>query len=156
MANILENQIHHLNDFIRLNEQWISAHFQLEPVDMKLADNPRVIIDDGGYVFTLVDQGLVIGACALFNQGGGVFELARMAVEPRYHGKGYGHKLINTCLDKLAKIKAKHVYLISNTKLKAAVHLYKNHGFMVEWQGSHPIYARANIKMSRPIIANIL
>ena len=122
---IVENESKYLNDFIRLNEEWITSYFQLEDIDRKLAANPHKVVDDGGYIFSLVSNNVVVGVCALFNEGNNVYELARMAVSPSHQGKGYGEKLIKACLLKAQDIKAKKVYLISNTKLKTAISLYK-------------------------------
>lgn len=94
---IEENNINHLESFIRLNEEWISKYFTIEKPDKDLASNPSKIIDDNGYVFSLVHDDEVIGVCALFNEGKGVFELARMAVSPSHQGKGYGKALLKTC-----------------------------------------------------------
>ncbi|MBL1321251.1 MAG: GNAT family N-acetyltransferase [Methylophaga sp.] len=144
---IIENESEYLNDFIALNEEWITTNFQLEDIDKKLAANPQKVIDDGGYIFSLVDNNKVIGVCALFNEGNNVYELARMAVPPEHRGKGYGEKLINACLSKAQEIKAHKVYLVSNTKLEAAIVLYKKHGFKIVSTEQHPVYSRANIIM---------
>ena len=101
---IHENNIEHLNDFIRLNEEWIIMHFSIEEEDIKLAANPSKVIENNGYIFSLVLENKVVGVCALFNEGGGVFELARMAVSPLYQGKGLGKALINTCILKAKSI----------------------------------------------------
>ncbi|MDG2088333.1 MAG: hypothetical protein P8J68_06310 [Arenicellaceae bacterium] len=37
---IFENNREHLADFIRLNEDWISIHFNIEGVDRDLVANP--------------------------------------------------------------------------------------------------------------------
>jgi N-acetylglutamate synthase-like GNAT family acetyltransferase len=87
---IIENKIELLDDFVRLNEEWISTYFELEAADKKLAANPYKIIENGGYIFSLVSNNEVLGVCALFNDGHGTFELARMAVAPQYLGNGYG------------------------------------------------------------------
>lgn len=148
---IVENDKQLQGEFIRLNEEWISTYFELEDADRDLAANPYQIIENGGYVFSLVSEGRVLGVCALFNQGNGTFELARMAVSPQSQGKGLGHKLMLTCLAKLSEIGAQKVYLVSNTKLDAAIALYKAHGFKTISQGQHPVYSRANIVMERYI-----
>lgn len=147
--NIVENSNIYLDDFIRLNEEWISKYFEIEETDRKLASNPKQIIDDGGYIFFLVSNHEVLGVCALFNEGNGIYELARMAVSPIYHGKGYGNKIMKHCLSKLKQINAKKVYLVSNTKLGAAIALYKKFGFNTVSEGQHPVYSRANIVMER-------
>jgi ribosomal protein S18 acetylase RimI-like enzyme len=149
--NLVENDRALLADFIRLNEQWISRYFELEDTDRQLAENPGKVIDDGGYIFSLVAGREVLGVCALFNQGAGVFELARMAVSPDCQGRGYANLLIEVCLDKLAAVAASKVYLVSNTKLTAAIALYKKYGFATVSEGQHPVYSRANIVMQREL-----
>ena len=91
---ILENKKELLQDFIRLNEEWISTYFEIEDIDKKLAANTQKIIDDGGYIFSLLLDEEVVGVCALFNNGNGIYELARMAVSPEHQGKGYGERLM--------------------------------------------------------------
>lgn len=147
MMKIIENSKEYLHDFIRLNELWIKKYFTIEQTDKNLAAHPYKVIEDGGFIFYLVLDGEVLGVCALFNEGDGVFELARMAVSPAHQGKGYGGVLIGHCLLKLKQLGAKNVYLVSNTKLNAAIGLYKKYGFKVLRQGPHPVYARANIVM---------
>jgi len=146
---VLENSREHLDDFIRLNEEWISTYFNIEDADRRLADNPARVIDDGGYIFTLVEKGAVVGVCALFRESEGAFELARMAVPPEHQRKGYGDLLMGVCLRKLTDIKAVRVFIVSNTKLKTAVSLYKKHGFETTMLGQHPDYSRGNIVLER-------
>jgi len=144
---IHENNKEHLNDFIKLNEEWISSYFSIEEADRKLAANPYTIIENNGYIFSLVEENEVVGVCALFNESNGVFELARMAVSPAHQGKGLGKALIETCISKAKEIQAKYVYLVSNTKLISAIELYKKYGFVTIKTGQHPVYSRANIVM---------
>ncbi|MFZ6820587.1 GNAT family N-acetyltransferase [Undibacterium sp. Ji22W] len=151
MPTIVENSQDYLSDFIRLNEEWISHYFEIEDTDRKLAADPFQIVDKGGYIFCLLHEHEVLGVCALFNNGEGVFELARMAVSPQHQGLGYSNLLIQHCLDTLQSIKAKKVYLVSNTKLAAAINLYKKFGFQTVSEGPHPVYSRANIVMEREV-----
>nr|WP_315486465.1 GNAT family N-acetyltransferase [uncultured Undibacterium sp.] len=151
MTHIIENSKEHLQDFIRLNEEWISHYFKIEETDKKLAANPYQVVDNGGFLFFLMSDNEVLGVCALFNEGDGVYELARMAVSPAHQGKAYSKRLMEHCLMKLKTIHAKKVYLVSNTKLEAAIHLYKNYGFQTVSEGPHPVYSRANIVMERDI-----
>jgi putative acetyltransferase len=83
------NNYSHLPEFIRLNELWISEHFSLEDSDRALAATPGQVIENGGFVFSLVSKGQVVGVCALFKEGPQRFQLARMAVEPGLRGQGY-------------------------------------------------------------------
>lgn len=148
---ILINDHRYLGDFIRLNEQWITHYFKLEGPDRELARNPGKIIDEGGYVFNLVIDDRVVGVFALFNDGDGVYQLARMAVSPANQGKGYGDKLMYAVLEHLRSIGAGRVYLLSNTKLEAAIGLYRKHGFNVRSLGQHAVYARSDITMEKAL-----
>lgn len=144
---ILENRKELLGDLIRLNEEWISTFFEIEDRDRALARSPEKILDDGGHTFSLRVGGYVVGVCALFQNGNGVYELARMAVTPTHQGKGYGNLLIEAALRKLREIGATKVFLLSNTKLESAIRLYQKYDFKTTFEGPHPVYARANIVM---------
>jgi ribosomal protein S18 acetylase RimI-like enzyme len=146
---VFENYRGHLPDFIRLNERWIRHYFQLEEADRVLAAAPERVIEQGGFVFSLVERGEVAGVCALFNKGDGVFELARMAVDPAHQGQGYGDVLMEAALARLTAIGARKVQLLSNTSLEAAIRLYKKHGFATVSTEQHPVYKRCNIVMER-------
>jgi putative acetyltransferase len=157
------NQRSHLQDFVRLNEQWILEHFSLEAADEALARNPERIITDGGFVLSLLHADEVVGVCALFKE---VFDssvcrdkteralryqLARMAVRPDFRGRGFANLLIQNALDTAKAQGASNVYLLTNTKLTAAVGLYQKFGFSVTQSGQHPVYARCNLVMARDL-----
>jgi putative acetyltransferase len=137
----------HCEDFIRLNEQWISEYFSIEERDRRLAANPFKIVTDGGHIISLVENGRVVGVCALFKVSEDRYELARMAVEPSERGKGYGELLITTALDRARDEGASTISLGTNTVLVSAIALYRKHGFKTVFEGQHPEYARCNIVM---------
>jgi GNAT superfamily N-acetyltransferase len=141
------NQAAHFQDFVRLNEEWITEHFRLEAADYALARDPGKVIVDGGYIFSLLRQGQVLGVCALFKDGDHRFQLARMAVEREHRGKGYGSLLVEHALSKAWESGARSVYLLSNTVLSSAIRVYAKFGFTPVSTGQHPDYARCNIVM---------
>lgn len=143
------NNYEHLQDFIALNETWIKQYFALEAADIALANKPQVIIENGGYVFSITDVGKVVAACALFNQKAGVFQLARMAVHTDWRRRGLADILMLAVFEKLREIGASRVYLLSNTKLAPAIALYKKHGFETIHLGPHEEYARVDIVMEK-------
>src|ERR1700678_3439884 len=68
-------------DFRRLNEEWITRHFTLEPKDVSALADPRgSILENGGRIFLAVQGGKAVGCCALLAMGGGEFEVAKMGV----------------------------------------------------------------------------
>ena len=137
----------HCEAFVRLNEQWIKEHFSLEESDQALAADPYRIVRDGGHILSLVEGGRVVGVCALFREDARRWQLARMAVDPRERGKGYGDALIVAALRQARADGATSVYLLSNTALKPAIALYRKHGFVTRSDGPHPVYSRCNVVM---------
>jgi len=149
---IVENKKKYLQDFIRLNEEWIEKYFEIEQIDKDLAKNPYSIIKNNGYIFSIIENEKVIGVCALINSTSDTYELARMAISKEHQGKGYGSLLLETCLKKLKSINAKKVTLVSNTKLETAIKLYNKYGFVTIHIGQHPVYKRANIEMELNVL----
>ena len=135
-------------DFIRLNEVWITEHFEIEAMDRHLSEDPGRILREGGHIFSATIDSIVVGVAALFRDGPDQFELARMAVDPAYRGQGIGRALAVAALQKARDDGATRVCLGSNTKLAPAIALYRSLGFTVVREGPHPEYARCNIVMA--------
>jgi ribosomal protein S18 acetylase RimI-like enzyme len=136
------------SDFIRLNEVWITEHFELEAMDRNLSEDPGRVLREGGHIFSATIDGIVVGVTALFRDGPDQFELARMAVDSAYRGRGIGRALALAALQKARDEGATRVSLGSNTKLVPALALYRSLGFTVVREGVHPEYARCNIVMA--------
>ena len=146
MALEIDNE-RHCQDFVRLNELWITEHFSLEESDRQLAADPFRVVRDGGHILSLAEGGQVVGVCALFRDSPQRYQLARMAVEPSRRGQGYGEALIRAAIQTARASGATTLYLLSNTALRPAISLYGKHGFRTVADGPHPVYARCNIVM---------
>lgn len=141
----------HLPDFVRLVEAWIGATWGMEPADNALSRDPQRILRNGGSILSLARGDRVLGVCALFREGPDRFQLARMTVAAHERGKGYGEQLLVAALGRAREMGAASVYLLTNTALGPAVHLYRKHGFRTVREGPHPEYARCNLVMERRI-----
>ena len=148
---IYTNIRQHLNDFIRLNELWITEHFQLEENDQKLAENPESVIDSGGFIFTGVLNNKVVGTSALFVKEY-EFELARMAVDPAFRGRGYGRLMGQQVIDVAMQIGADELKLYTHDQLEPAVNLYRSLGFEPIHNGPHGEYCRCNLVMAKQLV----
>lgn len=135
--------------FKTLNVEWISTYFEMEEKDYQSLDNPKkFIIEKGGEILVALYKGEPLGVCALMkmNDPDFDFELAKMAVSPKAHGKGIGF-LLGKAIVALAKQKGgKMLYLESNTLLEQAINLYHKLGFKKVIGRSTP-YERCNIQM---------
>jgi ribosomal protein S18 acetylase RimI-like enzyme len=71
-----------------------------------------------------------------------------MAVSENFQSQGIGKILIEYCFDFAKQNNISEIILYSNTKLEAAIHLYKKMGF-TEIPVNQDLYKRANIKMKK-------
>jgi len=138
----------YLPAFVELNREWIERYFVLEAMDLAQLENPyESILDKGGEIFFLLEEGSVAGTCAMVPHGPRAYELAKMAVSPKTRGRGYGDILMQAAIDWAKKQKAQKILLLSNTVLKPAIALYQKHGFKTMHLGEHADYKRCNIEM---------
>lgn len=135
--------------FIKLNKEWIETYFKLEAMDLIQLENPyEHILDGGGEIFFVIDEGEVVGTCAMIVTEPGVYELAKMAVSTQRRGRGYGDLMMSTAIEWAKTKKAKKIMLLSNTSLEPAITLYKKHGFQTVSLGeTNSDYQRADIEM---------
>ncbi len=120
--------------FERINAEWITRHFVLEPKDLSALSDPEgTIIDRGGRVFLAVEHGIegeqVLGCCALAVMSPDVYEVAKMGVARAAQGHGIGRMLLTHVVAEARKSSATRLYLETNHALLPAIHLYRSLGF---------------------------
>ncbi len=93
----------------------------------------------------------VVGVCAVLKKPAGVFELSKMAVDECYQGQGLGNVLMRAALDWARQQGGQKMTLITNSKLQAAITMYRKHGFVITWEGPHPEYTRGDVLMEKPL-----
>lgn len=119
-------------DFHDINAEWIEAMFRLEATDREVLENPRArIIDPGGAILFVAAEGIgVVGACALQKTGKTSFELTKMGVRETARGLKAGEFLLAAVLERARTMGADPLYLLTNRKCAAAIHLYEKLGFV--------------------------
>jgi GNAT superfamily N-acetyltransferase len=122
-------------NFRRLNEEWITAYFQLEPKDLYTLEHPEeTILAPGGRIFFAVREGIerepeVLGTVALLPIAPGEYELAKMGVTASARGLGIGHQLMHAILEAARAAGATRLYLETNHTLLPALRTYTAAGF---------------------------
>lgn len=118
-------------DFHDINAEWINAMFRMEQADMEVLLNPRErIIAPGGTILFVEAPGLgIVGTCALQKAGEKRFELAKMAVRASARGLKAGEFLLSAMVERAKAMGAETLYLLTNKRCEAAVHLYEKVGF---------------------------
>ncbi|HEY9630015.1 MAG TPA: bifunctional helix-turn-helix transcriptional regulator/GNAT family N-acetyltransferase [Coleofasciculaceae cyanobacterium] len=135
------------SDFKRLNCAWIEQYFKLEAADYQSLDHPdEKILHPGGHIYMAVNNGEVVGTCALIKIDNDTYELAKMTVAETARGKGIGWLLGQAAIQKARDLGAKAICLESNTVLEPAIKLYRKLGFQ-QIVGHPSPYERCNIQM---------
>lgn len=134
--------------FTDLNREWIERLFTIEAADSKVLNNPEAIISAGGQIYFALDEGAAIGTAAAIATSPTCVELAKMAVSPRYQGRGVGQALGQQAIDWARDVyRAETMFLETNSRLVGAIRLYERLGFVRRPMPPHSEYARADVYM---------
>lgn len=140
-------------DFDAITREWVTDMFTLEANDIKIIENPKsMILDRGGEILFVEATGLgIVGTCALMPVDGASFELTKMGVRASARGLKAGEFLLQRVLERARQMPIGELFLLTNKKCAAAVHLYEKAGFVhdadiMERFGKR--YARCNVAMS--------
>lgn len=122
--------------FDSVNRQWINEMFTLEDSDRHMLENPQqVIIDQGGAIYFAKHPCFgIIGTCALLNKGNSCFELTKMGVLPQARGLKIGETLLAHVVKQSEAMNVTNLFLLTNSKCEAAIHLYGKFGFVHDAQ----------------------
>lgn len=138
----------HARAFEELNRAWLVGNGLLEPADEPNLTNPdETIIGSGGQIFVAVEDGAVVGTCAVVPHGPDEFELVKLAVAPAEQGHGVGRTLVDVCVSAARQAGARRITLISNSRLEAALRLYERVGFRYEPLPPTNPYATGDVHM---------
>jgi GNAT superfamily N-acetyltransferase len=141
--------------FRRLNEEWITRFFRIEPKEEPiLADPQATILDLGGRIFFATAGERCVGCCALIRIRDKEFEVAKMAVEPSYQRAGIGRRLLHAAIEEGRNAGAQRLYLETNHVLTPAIRLYESVGFKhIDADRIVPSqYARADVYMELTLV----
>lgn len=134
-------------DFRRINVEWISDMFTLEPHDLEQLDHPdEHILPNGGAILLARQGNVIVGTVALIGTGEGEYELAKMGIAKEARGLGIGRLLCQAAVAYARQQGMQRVWLESNKKAAVAVGLYERLGFRHIPLRDSP-YARANVHM---------
>ena len=138
--------------FRDINAQWIHSMYRMEDIDRDVLDHPKErIIDGGGVILFVKAQGLgIVGTGALRRSGEAEFELTKMGVVESARGLKAGEFLLAALIERARALGARTLYLLSNRKSAAAIHLYEKLGFVhdatiMQQHGGH--YDRCDVAM---------
>lgn len=141
----------HHEAFKQLNVRWISEMWEVEKEDLNEIDHPMEnIISKGGFILMAELKGVPVGCFAMMPCDNPKYdwELVKYAVDPSAQGHGVGHRLMEACLERARQMGIYTLFLESNKKCEAAVHLYEKYGFKHLKVENSP-FARCDVQMVR-------
>ncbi len=131
--------------FIDLNTDWIVKLFgALEKEDEETFEHLDEILAGGAMIFFAVEDEKVLAVCMVRPFGGGEWEMCKMGASGQYTGTGAGSAVFEACKNYALEHGAKRLFLLSNDKLKPALHIYEKFGFREVKLGDYE-YERGNI-----------
>ncbi|MCA8890781.1 MAG: bifunctional helix-turn-helix transcriptional regulator/GNAT family N-acetyltransferase [Hyphomonas sp.] len=140
-------------EFDAITREWVEDMFTLEEKDIEIIEHPReMIIDRGGVILFVEADGLgIIGTCALMPVDGDAFELTKMGVRASARGLKAGDFLLQRTIERARQLPIGSLFLLTNKKCAAAIHLYEKAGFVhdadiMDRYGKR--YARCDVAMS--------
>lgn len=145
-------------DFKRLNIEWLEKYFYVEKIDDQVLSKPKkYILNNGGEIYFARYNNEIIGTCALVKsdyehvdkKGKPIvaYELTKMAVTEKYQGLKVGRKLIQAVIEAYQQTDGNLLFLESNSRLKPALHLYENMGFVHQPSLDNSHYQRSDVYM---------
>jgi putative acetyltransferase len=130
MIEIINYQNKYQPDFYRLNIAWLDKYNLTESHDLLILNDPEgEIVNKGGFIWLAKQGNVIVGTAAIIKETDDIFELAKMAVDESFQGKGISKLLIATCIDKAKKMGVSKLELFSNHQLITALGLYQKYGF---------------------------
>jgi N-acetylglutamate synthase-like GNAT family acetyltransferase len=104
MAEIISYLPRYAEDFKTLNTAWLEKFFVVEPYDAEVLSKPeKYILDKGGNIYFVIENGKAIGTVALMYNEYNELEFTKMAVADGEKGKGFGNLLLQHCIDEAKK-----------------------------------------------------
>ena len=118
-------------EFHDINAEWIHSMFRLEATDRNVLEHPRArIIEPGGVILFVEAPGVgILGTCALQKTGATSYELTKMGVRESARGLKAGEFLLAAVIERALSLGADPLYLLTNARCAAAIHLYGKLGF---------------------------
>jgi GNAT superfamily N-acetyltransferase len=150
--SIVEYEDGHAQMFRTLNEAWIGKHFEIEPKDREIIDDPKGrILAKGGRIFIAEADGRAVGCVALIPMSDGGYEVAKLAVDESSRRTGLGRRLLQRCIEAGRRAGAHRLFLETNSRLAPARALYLAMGFR-DLPPEPTLYARCDCWMELKLL----
>lgn len=142
---VIEYDKKYREDFIRFNTEWIMEFFGfLEAEDVETFAHIEEALAGGAMIFFAVEDGAALATCMTRPLDGRTWELCKLGSDKGRPHKGCGTAVFEAAMRWAADHGAERLFIITNRRLKPAIHIYEKHGFR-EIQLEDYEYARGDI-----------
>lgn len=80
-------------------------------------------------IFFAIENDAVLATCMTKPVSEDTWEICKLAADERCQGKGAGSRVFKKCMEYASANNAKRLFILSNYKLKPALHIYQKYGF---------------------------
>lgn len=127
---IIEYDAKYKADFIQFNKDWIIDNFGvLEKEDIETFDTIDEVPAKGGMIYFAVEDGVALAACMTKPMQDGTWKICKLCSNKSRPHKGSGTAVFGASMQWAVNHGAKRLFILSNSKLKAAIHIYEKYGF---------------------------
>ncbi|MDO4942972.1 MAG: GNAT family N-acetyltransferase [Lachnospiraceae bacterium] len=117
-------------DFIDFNTDWIVSYFGfLEEHDKETFENIDEEMDLGAMIFFAVENHTALATCMARPMEGTTWEICKLGSNKNIPHKGAGSAVFEKSMEWAFDHGAEKLFILSNSKLKPALHIYEKHGF---------------------------
>lgn len=117
-------------DFINFNTDWIVSNFGfLEEHDKETFEKIDEELEAGAMIFFAVENDVALATCMAAPMEGTTWEICKLGSNKELPHKGAGSAVFQEAMQWALNHGAERLFILSNTKLKPALHIYKKYGF---------------------------
>lgn len=127
---IIEYDEKYRQAFIEFNTEWIKEYFgALEEEDTYTFEHIDELLENGAMIYFAVENGVPLAACMAAPMEGDTWEVCKLGSNSAVPHKGAGSAVVRAVMEYTLSHGAKRLFIVTNTKLEAAIHIYKKFGF---------------------------
>ena len=117
--------------FIDFNTDWIMDNFGfLEREDLETFEKIDEELVTGAMIYTAIDDhGVPLAFCMTRPLKSDRWEICKLASNKHMPHRGAGSAVFKAAMDHAVRHGARELFLLSNRKLKPALHIYQKYGF---------------------------
>ena len=116
--------------FIDFNTDWIVSNFGLlEEHDKETFQKIDEELKNGAMIFFAVEGEIPLACCMSMPMEDGAWEICKLGSNRNVPHKGAGNIVFKAAMNWALEHGAKRLFILSNSRLKAALHIYEKYGF---------------------------